>query len=84
MIDIILVYWLIITIKLLYAPFFNLFFIIYICKYRFSRTSSFVGEFLIVLGVFKYNTAVAFLASLSLIFGADMPYGCITGYFLVH
>lgn len=70
--------------KLLHANFFNFFLIIYICEYRFPRTSSFVGEFLIILGVFKYNTAVAFLASLSLIFGADMPYGYIIGYFLAH
>lgn len=70
-------------IKLLYAFIFNIFFIIHICKYRFPGTTSFVGEFLIILGVFKYNTAVAFLASLSLIFGAVMPFGFIIGYFLV-
>lgn len=54
-----------------YMPLFSIFFLLFtFANIGFPGTSSFVGEFLIILGVFRYNTVVAFLASLSLIFGA--------------
>jgi len=54
-----------------FMPIFSMFFLIFtFANIGMPGTSSFIGEFLIIIGIFQYNTVVAFLASLSLIFGA--------------
>ena len=52
-------------------PIFGIFFFIFIlANISFPGTSSFVGEFLIFLGIFKYNIFVGFLSGFSMILGA--------------
>jgi NADH:ubiquinone oxidoreductase subunit 4 (subunit M) len=49
-------------------PIFSSFFLIFIlANLSFPTTSSFIGEFLILLGAFKNNTIITFLASFSII-----------------
>lgn len=53
-----------------FMPIFSLFFFLFtLANVGFPTTSSFIGEFLIILGVFDYNLFVIFLGSSSLIFG---------------
>ena len=53
------------------APIFAIFFmIIMLGSIAFPLTNSFVGEFLLLLGVFEYNKILAVFAGLTIIFGA--------------
>ena len=53
------------------APVFSIFFmIIMLGSIAFPLTNSFVGEFLLLLGVFEYNKVLAVFAGLTIIFGA--------------
>jgi NADH:ubiquinone oxidoreductase subunit 4 (subunit M) len=52
-------------------PLFSLFFLIFtLANIAFPGTSSFVGEFLIFLGIFKQNISVGFLSALGVILSA--------------
>lgn len=52
-------------------PIFSIFFLFFsIANLGFPGTSSFVGEFLVLVGVFSNNTIITFLASFGMIFGA--------------
>jgi proton-translocating NADH-quinone oxidoreductase chain M len=52
-------------------PIYSVIFLIFtLANISFPTTSSFVGEFLVLVGIFKVNKLVAFLASLGVILGA--------------
>jgi proton-translocating NADH-quinone oxidoreductase chain M len=53
-----------------HMPLFSSIFLIYtLANIALPGTSSFVGEFLILIGVFSYNTLFAFLGATSMVFG---------------
>ena len=53
-----------------HMPIFSTFFLIYIfANIAIPGTSSFVGEFLIFIGIFQANTLIAFLSAISMILG---------------
>ena len=53
------------------APIFAIFFIIIVlANIALPLTNGFVGEFLMLLGIYQYNPFIAFLAGTSIIFGA--------------
>lgn len=53
------------------APIFAIFFlIIVLANIALPLTNGFVGEFLMLLGIYQYNPLIAFLAGTSIIFGA--------------
>jgi proton-translocating NADH-quinone oxidoreductase chain M len=53
-------------------PFFvSLFFLFTLANLGFPSTSGFIGEFLVLLGLFQSNKFVAFLSSFGMIFGAS-------------
>jgi NADH-quinone oxidoreductase subunit M len=52
-------------------PIFSVFFLIFtLANIGMPGTVNFVGEFLVLIGVFKFNTTVAVLASIGMILGA--------------
>jgi proton-translocating NADH-quinone oxidoreductase chain M len=53
-------------------PVYSFFFMFFtIANLGFPGTSSFIGEFLTLVGLFQFNTSIAFLASLGMVLGAS-------------
>ena len=66
-----------------FSPIFATVFLIFsLANISFPLTSSFIGEFLIFMGVFKYNIWVTIFACTSMVLGAVYTYELIIEFFL--